>query len=65
MLVKALGKNVCKLILRRDKLDTMGACQKTFSDEVVVQLDVFSAGVKDWVGGHVCGAEIVTVEGNG
>ena len=43
---QTLGKNVCKLIIRRDVFNLMISTKNPFSNKMVVNLDVLCASVK-------------------
>lgn len=36
-----------------------------FANKMIVELNVFGTGMKDWVGGHVRSTEVVTMKHNG
>ncbi|CAB4277715.1 unnamed protein product [Prunus armeniaca] len=60
--VKGPCNLVHRLVDRGNKANLMTSESNHFTDEVVVQLNVTCAGMKNWIGRHVSGAETVTIE---
>ncbi|KAI5340101.1 hypothetical protein L3X38_019375 [Prunus dulcis] len=60
--VKGFGEQVRRLVDIRNKANLMTSKTHLFTDKVIVQLNVTYAGMENWIGSHVRGAEIVTKE---
>ncbi|KAI5334180.1 hypothetical protein L3X38_024313 [Prunus dulcis] len=60
--VKGFGEQVRRLVDKRNKANLMTSKSILFADKVIIQLNVTCVGMENWIGSHVCGAEIVTKE---
>ena len=55
-----LGKNVCKLIFSREKMNLDNTIKDLLSYKMIVKLDVLGTSMKTRMRGHVDGSNIIT-----
>lgn len=58
-LMKVFGKDVCKLSYAWDKLNTMWAGENALPYDMIIQLSMFSAGMKNWIWSNLSSAKII------
>lgn len=59
---KALCEDVSKLAHRRNKMNTVREREDALLNKVIIKLNMFSTSIKNWISGHIGGAQIVTKE---
>ena len=65
MLMKRLGKKICKLIYLRDKVNTMALKYDFLTNKMIIKFNIFHAGMKHQIRSHAGCTKVTIMQENG